>query len=73
MLGVLAAASILPHNRRIIMANPSVTVPCPHGCGNVSTYQLGGTTAGASPAQCNSCHKSFWIEYQNGQVKKVRK
>lgn len=51
----------------------SVTVPCPHGCGNTSTYRLGGTASGNHPAQCNSCHKSFWILTVNGEVRKVGK
>ena len=47
------------------------TVPCPH-CIQVGTFQTGFSNTpngnGQSPAQCQKCHKTFWIEVKQGHV-----
>jgi len=53
------------------MGNAKATVPCPH-CGTVSTFTTGFSDTpngnGESPAQCQRCHRTFWIIVHQGRI-----
>ena len=54
----------------------NVVLPCPH-CGSTGQFTIGisegSKGSGSSPAQCRQCHKTFRIEFRQGQIYRVTK
>ena len=49
-----------------------VVVPCPH-CGQVGSYDTHDQQNVSTAKCCRHCHKLFYIDLRQGQVRGVRK
>ena len=51
-----------------------IAVTCPH-CSVTTTQQVSWSSSsnGETPAQCGSCHKTFWLVHQNGSLRSTHK